>query len=90
MIHNLSDLNDATARIDNSFSSIREHCALLNNLVPNLKYRSRKSITKQNMNEIINSLENICNFPPIKTMRDKFSKEHNYEIVGEIVTKSVT
>jgi len=23
-------------------------------------------------------------------MRDKFSKEHNYEIVGEIITKSVT
>ena len=84
MIHNLNDLNDATAKIDNSFSSIREHCALLNNLVPNLKYRSRKSITRQDMNEIIKSLEAVCNFPPIKTMRDSFSKKHNYEIVGEI------
>jgi hypothetical protein len=46
-----------------------------------------KSITKQNMDEIINSLENVCNFPPIKAMHDKFSKEHNYEIVGEIMTK---
>jgi len=86
MIHNLNDLNDATAIIDNSFSSIREHCALLNNLVPNLKYRSRKSITKQNMDEIMESLNAICNFPPIKAMRDSFGKEHNYEIVGEITT----
>jgi HEPN domain-containing protein len=90
MIHNLNDLNEAAAKIDSSFSGIREHCALLNNLVPNLKYRSRKSITKQNMDEIMKSLENICNFPPIKAMRDLFSKEHNYKIVGEITTKRVT
>jgi hypothetical protein len=90
MIHNLNDLNEAAAKIDSSFSGIREHCALLNNLIPNLKYRSRKSITKQNMDEIMKSLEIICNFPPIKTMRDLFSKEHNYKIVGEITTKHVT
>jgi len=40
--------------------------------------------------EIMKSLDAICNFPPIKTMRDLFSKEHNYEIVGEIVTDHVT
>jgi len=42
------------------------------------------------MDEIINSLETICNFPPIKAMRESFSKEHSYEIVGEITTKRVT
>jgi len=58
--------------------------------VPNIKYDNEDPITKQDMEKIINSLKNICNFPPIKTMRDKFSKEHNYEIVGEITVKRVT
>jgi hypothetical protein len=42
------------------------------------------------MNEIIKSLEAVCNFPPIKAMRDSFSEKHNYEIVGEIMTKRAT
>jgi len=42
------------------------------------------------MKEIIKSLEVVCNFPPIKTMRDLFSKKHKYEIVGEIMTGRVT
>jgi len=56
----------------------------------NVKYDDEDPITKQDMEKIINSLENVCNFPPIKAMRDKFSKEHNYEIVGEIMTWRVT
>jgi len=63
---------------------------LLNTLVPNIKYKAKKSITKQNMDEIINSPESICNFPSIKTMRELFSKEHSYEIVGEITTRRIT
>ena len=42
------------------------------------------------MDEIINSPESICNFPSIKTMRELFSKEHSYEIVGEITTRRIT
>jgi len=83
-IHNLKDLNKTATKIDNSFSNIREYCASLNDLIPNLKYSSKRIFTKQDMNEVIKSLDVICNFPPIKTMRDLFSKEHKYEIVGEI------
>jgi HEPN domain-containing protein len=86
-IHNLKYLNKTATEIDNSFSNIREYCASLNDLIPNLKYSSRRIFTKHDMSEIIKSLESVCNFPPIKAMRDKFSKEHNYEIVGEIITK---
>jgi len=32
------------------------------------------------------SLDNICNFLPIKTMRDLFAKKYKYEIVSEITT----
>jgi len=87
-IHNLNDLNGVAAKIDGSFLNIREHCALLNNLIPSIKYKAKKSITKENMDKIIKSLESICNFPLIKTMRDSFGKKHSYEIVAEIIVNS--
>jgi hypothetical protein len=51
-----------------------------------IKYDDEDPITKQDMDKILKSLKTICNFPPIKVMRDSFSKEYNYEIVGEITT----
>jgi len=89
-IHDLDILQESAMETDNSFAKIKSDCMLLNTFAPNLKYSSRRIITKQDMEKIINSLENVCNFPPIKAMRDKFSKEHDYEIVGEIITKRVT
>jgi len=89
-IHDLDILQKSAMVIDNSFSEIKNACVLLNTFVPNIKYDDDDPITKQDMDKIINSLENVCNFPPIKAMRDKFSKEHNYEIVGEITTGRVT
>jgi len=46
------------------------------------------TITKQDIDIIIKSLNSICNFSPIKTMRDSLSKKHKYEIVTEITAKS--
>jgi HEPN domain-containing protein len=89
-IHDLDILQKSAMEIDNSFSDIKNACVLLNTFVPNVKYDDEDPITKQDMEKIINSLEIVCNFPPIKAMRDSFSKEHNYEIVGEITTKNVT
>ena len=88
--HDLDYLHMIAKEIDASFSKLKVNCVLLNKFAPNLKYSSRKIITKQNMKEIIKSLEAVCNFPPIKAMRDLFSKEHKYEIVGEIMTGRVT
>jgi len=85
-IHDLDVLQKSAMEIDSSFSDIKNACVLLNTFVPNIKYDDDDPITKQDMEKIIISLENVCNFPPIKTMRDKFSKEHNYKIVGEITT----
>jgi len=42
------------------------------------------------MVKILKSLETICNFPPIKTMRDSFAKKHKYEIISKIITKPVS
>jgi len=89
-IHDLDILQKSAMEIDNSFSDIKNACVLLNTFVPNIKYDDEDPITKQDMDKIIKSLETICNFPPIKAMRDSFSKEHNYKIVGEIMTKRAT
>jgi len=88
--HNLDYLHKAIVKIDASFSKIKNDCILLNMLTPSLKYSSRKVITKKMIDEILKSLENICSFPPIKAMRDTFSKNNNYIIVDEIVTKSAS
>ena len=88
-IHNLDDLHKATTEIDVSFTKIKEDCVLLNEFVPDVKYSEQEPITKQNINDIIKSLNAICNFPPIKTMRDSFGKEHKYKIVDEATACSV-
>jgi len=89
-IHDLDILQKAAMEIDNSFSEIKDACVLLNTFAPNIKYDDEDPITKQDMEKILKSLKTICGFPPIKTMRDSFSKEHKYEIVGEIITKRAT
>jgi HEPN domain-containing protein len=88
-IHDLDILQKATMEIDNSFANISNDCVLLNAFVPDIKYSEQESITKQNINDIIKSLNAICNFGPIKTMRDSFSKDRKYEIVGEVTAGSV-
>jgi len=85
-IHDLDILQESAMEIDASFSVIKNACVLLNTFAPNIKYDDEDPITKQDMDKIMKSLESICNFQPIKAMRDSFSKEHNYEIVGEITT----
>ena len=87
--HNLDYLHKVATEIDASFTKIKNDCVLLNKFGPIIKYSTRNSVTKQNINDIIKSLNAICNFPPIKAMRDSFGKEHKYEIVGEVTAGSV-
>jgi hypothetical protein len=86
-IHDLDILQKAAMEIDTSFTNIRKDCVLLNVFVPDIKYSEQEAITKQNIIDILKSLDAICNFPQIKTMRDSFSKKHQYEIVAEVTTK---
>ena len=88
--HNLDELQKAAIGIDDSFKKIRKECVSLNEFVPNIKYSEQEPITKQNINKAIKSLETICNFPAIKTMRDSFSKKHKYKITVEIITRQST
>jgi len=88
-IHNLDILQKVAIEIDTSFTNISKDCMSLNEYVPDIKYSEQEAITKQNINDIIKSLNAICNFPPIKTMRDSFGKERKYEIVVEVTAGSV-
>jgi len=83
-IHDLDILQKVAIEIDTSFINISKDCMSLNEFVPDIKYSEQESITKQDINNIIKSLDVICNFPPIKTLRDSFSKERKYEIVAEV------
>ena len=87
--HNLDDLCKSAIEIDNSFTEIAGDCVLLNTYTPDIKYTNRNEITKQDMITILKSLEIVSNFPPIKTIRDSFSKKHSYEIVAEITTNQI-
>jgi len=89
-IHNLDTLQQAAMGIDALFTNISKDCVALNEYVPDIKYSEHEPITKQNIDKIIKSLNTICNFLPIKAMRDSFSKEHSYKIVGEITTGQKT
>ena len=83
-IHNLDILYKIAVEIDASFEQIADCCLLLNTYIPDVKYSNKNIITKQDMDKILEALEVICNFSPIKSMRNSFAKKHNYEIVAEI------
>ena len=87
-IHDLDILQKSAMEIDNSFLKIMDNCLLLNEYGPKIKYSTGNQITKHNIDEIIKSLNAICNFPPIKAMRDSFGKKHQYEIVTEMTAGS--
>ena len=79
--HNLKYLCNSASSIDKSFEKIIDHCNLLNDFVPSVKYSDEIPITKQDIDRIIKSLNNICNFLPIKAMRDLFNQKHKYKII---------
>jgi len=59
----------------------------LNTYTPDIKYTNKNEITEYDMIAILKSLESICNFPILKSMRDSLSKKYNYEIVAEVFTQ---
>ena len=89
-IHSLDVLQEAAMNIEHSFSEIKNDCILLHTFIPNIKYNSENLISKQDMDKILESLKAICNFPPIRSMRESFSKIHNYEIVTEIIAQTLS
>jgi len=85
-MHNLDVLQKIAMETDALFTNISKECVALNEYVPDIKYSEQEPITKQNLINIIKSMTAICDFPPIKAMRDSFGKNRKYEIVGEITT----
>jgi len=86
-MHNLDNLCKVAIEIDDSFKEIAGDCVFLNTYTPDIKYTNKNEITNYDMTTILKSLKIICNFPPLKAMRDLFSKKYNYEIVTEVYTE---
>jgi len=89
-MHNLDVLQKTAMEIDALFTNISKECVALNEYVPDIKYSEQEPITKQNIINIIKSMNAICDFPPIKAMCDSFSKDRKCEIVSEITTGQKT
>jgi len=85
--HNLDHLQKIALRIDTTFTEISKDCVSLNEFISDVKYSEQEEITKQNIDKIIISMETVCGFPPIKTMRDSFAEKRSYKIVAETITK---
>ena len=81
--HDLSYLCKSAMGIDDTFENISNDCASLNDFIPKIKYSSKTSITKQDIDKIVKSLNNICDFPPTKAIRDSFNEKHQYRIIDE-------
>ena len=86
--HDLVYIYKAAIKINNSLDKIENDCTLLNKFVPKIKYCEEIPISKQNMNDIIKSLDHICDFPPIKAMRDSFSQKYKFQIIGDVTDTS--
>jgi HEPN domain-containing protein len=86
--HNLEILLVETINIDESFEAISAECALLNKYAFEIKYANRNPITKYAITEAMKSLQTVCNFPPIKSLRDLASETNKYEIITEITTNA--
>jgi HEPN domain-containing protein len=85
-LHNLEFLLTEAMNIDATFGTIRPQCMLLNKYSSDIKYTNRNPVTKSTMAEIVKSLQTVCNFPPIKSLRDLASNANKYEIIAAITT----
>ena len=82
--HNLNYLCKVAMEIDASFEKISDDCALLNDFVPGIKYGDENVITKNDMSKIIYSQEKICDFLPLKIIRDSFHQKYQFRIIDEV------
>ena len=77
--HNLKYLCSFATNIDASFENIKKDCVYLNDFIPSGRYDSEIPIAKHDLDKIIKSLNNICEFHLIKATRD--SANQKYEII---------
>jgi HEPN domain-containing protein len=88
--HMLDFLYNKANKIDNTFEKIEDDCLNINKLIPNIKYSKEKPISKQNLLDVIRSVNNICKFLPIKSLRESFHQKYNYQVVTEIITEKMS
>jgi len=81
--HNLEYIQNIAQGIDNSFSSIKKECIKLNEYTPSARYNDNLKIEKQEINDILKSLNVIYHFDPIVKLREIYKKKEGYRILPE-------
>jgi HEPN domain-containing protein len=81
--HNLEYIHNIASGIDKSFSSIKEECIILNEYTPNARYNDNHKIEKDEINNVLKSLNVIYHFDPIVKMREKYKLKNDYRILPE-------
>jgi len=81
--HNLEYVNDVASGIDKSFSLIKKECIKLNEYTASVRYNDNNKIEKEEINNVLKSLNVIYHFDPISKMREKYKKIDGYRILPE-------
>jgi HEPN domain-containing protein len=81
--HNLEYIHNIANSIDKSFSSIKEDCIKLNEYTQAARYNDNHNIEKDEINNVLKSLNVIYHFEPIAELREKYKKKNDYRILPE-------
>jgi HEPN domain-containing protein len=79
--HNLDYIQSIAESINKNFSTIRKECLLLNEYTPGVRYNDNHKIEKDEINNLLKSLNVIYHFDPIVKMREKYKKMDGYRIL---------
>ncbi|MDR0457060.1 MAG: HEPN domain-containing protein [Treponema sp.] len=81
--HNLDYIQSIAENIDKNFSSVRNECLTLNEYTQAARYNDNHKIEKDEINNVLKSLNVVYHFDPIVKMREEYKKKNNYRILPE-------
>jgi len=81
--HNLDYVQNIAESINKNFSLIRNECLLLNEYTQAARYNDNHKIEKDEIDNVLKSLNVIYHFEPIVKMREKYKQKDSYRILPE-------
>jgi len=81
--HNLDYVQNIAESINKNFSFIRNECLLLNEYTQAARYNDHHKIEKDEINNVLKSLNVIYHFDPIVRIREQYKKKDDYRILPE-------
>jgi len=81
--HNLDYVQSIAESVNKDFSSVRKECLFLNEYTPSFRYNDNHNIEKDEIKNVLKSLNSIYHFEPIVKMREIYKKRDGYRILPE-------